>query len=89
MKSGRSWPCLAAALAMAIASGCGTVVTFFPYKSAERAADRVIDDVLAGANGDNGSNGNNGGEAKPAGAELAKAPDVAQLRRDKTEGKAP
>ncbi|MBL8523827.1 MAG: hypothetical protein JNN20_09070 [Betaproteobacteria bacterium] len=79
MKSGRSWPCLAAALAMAMASGCGTVVTFFPYKSAEKAADRIIDDVLTGTNG---------GHA-PANGELAKAPEPVVPRAEKTEGKAP
>ncbi len=83
MKSGRLWPCLAAALAMAMASGCGTVVTFFPYKSAERAADKVIDDVLAGAHTTNGA------DYKARAAEIAKAPDAAPPRGDKTDGKAP
>jgi len=69
MKYGRIWPSLAAVLAMAVAGGCGTVV-FFPQKSAEIAADKILNDILAPANGK---------EADGA-REIAKAPESVPVR---------
>ncbi len=77
MKSGRTWLCIAAVLAMASAGGCGTIV-FFPHKSAEKAADKILDDILIPANG----------SGKTGVGEIARAPDSIPVRQEKHTDKA-
>jgi hypothetical protein len=50
MKNCKTWVAASILGALLCLGGCGTI-SFFPYESAAKAADKVLDDILPGNGG--------------------------------------